>query len=282
MGPVLRWSEAVSGTWLRCLTCVLAATQAPGQLEVEKELPLPTAAQIQQLRRHTVVAKVLQRIEREHARAAQEIGRARTLLTRGDLVAATEHLHAARLAQEEVRGGDAWIRRLVRDHGVIQHMAVIEDLSFVRARVVKARRDLQVDLSELPAKDRALIRVLNRVALGILGRVLGGPTSFDEVVLQEIGARIAEIHTVGSRYARKTLWGKRFPFQKRRDLTPGATVELHYWKLKKGSIRELREGREYWLVLTPPLALKDPPRIAGQSGRTWIDLALRAAPRRRL
>jgi hypothetical protein len=72
--------------------------------------------------------------------------------------------------------------------------------------------------------------------------------------------------------------GRRFRFEKRRDLEPGRTIELHLWEDRNRfpGVRGLEEGHEYWLAIPPPVALKALPSMHGSSRRTWIKFVMRA------
>ena len=83
------------------------------------------------------------------------------------------------------------------------------------------------------------------------------------------------------RHAFATAYGRRFPFEKRRDAEPRESMELHLWMEAENfrDFEELEAGQTYWLAVTPPIALKSLPRAAGESGRSWITFVMRAAGR---
>ncbi|MEW6745210.1 MAG: hypothetical protein AB1486_20855 [Planctomycetota bacterium] len=218
--------------------------------------------------------KVIELIEQEFARAEEHTSRAEMLLTDGKTDEARAAIHASLRSQEELQQGVQWIQRLTGEELMKLHLSVIEDLSLVKVRVVHARPefDLDPDLSEIPdPADREAARSIERLN-ELAARELFGVDPF----AQYIEAQIVETHTRGSRYAFGTDMGRQFHFEKRHDVDAGRTIELHLWEDKNTfpGIRGLEEGQEYWLALTPPLALKFFPRRSGQSGRTWITFVM--------
>ncbi len=226
----------------------------------------------------TVGARILELIDCEAETAAKHLERAvETLLADSSaLDDARPALEAAKRSEGEVRLAIRWFERLMRE----DRRSSIDELSLVRAKVVSAHPSFDLEgkspLDEIEDPvERALIRGMHRLTDLALRA--------DEVYAQEIEALIVEAPAVGNRYAFATSRWREFPTEKRRDLDAGQTVELHLWEQWRffPGVRGLEEGAEYWLAVTPPLALKGIPRRVGESGRTWVVFALRASDRPR-
>ena len=91
--------------------------------------------------------------------------------------------------------------------------------------------------------------------------------------IKNVDAEILEVDTVGKRYAARTVRGKQFPSEKRRDLRQGGMIELEHDPPDTG-VGQMDEGRNYWIAITPPIASKAIPRAIGALGRTRIVFAL--------
>ncbi|MBI1851310.1 MAG: hypothetical protein HYR85_13300 [Planctomycetes bacterium] len=221
--------------------------------------------------------KLFELIEQESTRARQSTSRAEALLADGKTDEARAAALAARRSELEVQQAIFWFRTLTGEALMRKQVSVIEDLSLVKVHVVRTRSEFEIDLSNSPdAREREAAPLIP--LLQFAGQIVGRHVFDMDLFTQAVDARILEGPVVGSRYAFGTDMGRKSPFEKRRDLEPGQTVEIHLWadRFEFPEVRGLEEGQDYWLVVTPPIALKSLPRKAGEMGRTWITFVMRA------
>jgi hypothetical protein len=225
-----------------------------------------------------VEATLIELVRARLAEAAQDIGRAESLLDKGNVVDARRALQAARQSQEDARVGLRAIETLpTRLQG---YLSVTRDLSIVKVRAVDARPSFPVEVpEELRADLRAAGKEQDAQAFVGMVRLLGDVFAPEYRLFQDIDAEILEAHTVGKRYASQTVRGRQFPAQKRADLPAGGTIELHSSPPTTG-VGTLQEGQDYWVAITPPIAAKAIPREIGALGRTWIVFAMPAGAHR--
>jgi len=261
--------------WTGCLGCLLAAISAAAQRNIgmdgEPHLGPATASYTEScparpqgatpVHQQAVLTKLIQLLQRRQARATRHARRAESQLKEGKLVEARVALRSAQHDLEEVQRGVRWLEKtLPRWNDDAKY------LSLIRARIVRERAHIEA-LSEGASP---LVRAYGR----FVGRLF-------EAYGQDVDARILEAHAVGRRFDPQTIMGRLFPSRKRRDLGAGQDVQLNNVP-KETHIRQLNEGQEYWLVITPPLAIDAVPRAVGSSGRSNVVFALRARKRRRL
>lgn len=211
-------------------------------------------------------AKLIELIARELATAEERATLAERALAEDKAEEARAALEGIRRSQEQAQQGLRWIRKLSGKELMEGRLSVIEDLSLIKARIARALPEFELPVDPDPAH-------------GVFGRV--SERLRDGLFAQYIEAEVLEPNTVGSRFASGTEMGRRAPSEKRHDLEPGRTIELHLWERRNDfpGLEGLEEGRQYWLAITPPLALKAIPRMAGTMGRTWIAFAMPATDR---
>jgi hypothetical protein len=218
----------------------------------------------------------IDRLDEAIASAAASLDSVEPLIEAGSREPATAALARARRIDDALEQGLLWMRKLRGEPSMREHLCVVEDLSLVRVRVTRVRPEFEVGPDAAGGEDRRarLLIPLLQWAGGIVMRHV-----FDMDVLdQVVECRILEAPTAGSRYAVGTEMGKRHPLEERGDVQLGKTVEVHLWidRNSDPTLEGLEEGEEYWLALTPPLALKPIPRKSGNDGRTWVAFAMKA------
>jgi hypothetical protein len=223
----------------------------------------------------SAATRAIELLAQELGRADERRHRALKLLGIGETEEARAAVEGARRRLEAVQQGIRWTRALTGEQLLTHKVCVVEDLSLVKVRATGVRPEFEVDeeaVGELEPGARAqfeVIDLLTRLYVAGVG-----------LLAQSIEAQVLEAPVVGSRYPFATTRGRQFPAEKRRDLDAGSTVEVHLWALEDElpGIVGMEAGQEYWLLITPPVALKSIPRQVGESGRTWVLFALRCTP----
>ena len=217
--------------------------------------------------------KILELIEQGIARSEENLIRSRSLLAHGNSGEAHTALEMALQSQVEVHQGLYWIYRLTGEELMKKHNSINEDLSLIKVRVVNAVPALDLSVLFNTAFERKTSKLIQGRVKDAVEDMIGdvGVEHF-----QRIRAEILETHTVGSRYAFGTKMGRRYPLEKRSDVEPGQIIDVSLWEYKDTfpGIIVLERGKEYWLAITPPLALKSIPRMQGESGRFWITFVM--------
>jgi len=216
-----------------------------------------------------VQAKLIQLVEDKLAEAEKESVKVNSLLNNGETVKARATLQAARQRLEEARDGHRLIENLSSRLRVF--LSNSEDLSVLKVRILSTRTRIPhpSQLAEETAphlKDDPRWRRIEVIA-GSVYRL------FHVDRIKNVDAEILEVDTVGKRYAARTVRGKQFPSEKRRDLRQGGMIELEHDPPDTG-VGQMDEGRNYWIAITPPIASKAIPRAIGALGRTRIVFAM--------
>ena len=95
----------------------------------------------------------------------------------------------------------------------------------------------------------------------------------------DIDAQVLEALVIGPAYRPNTIAGIFNPDEKRNSLLPGRSINLNYgddpaYPTRYVSMDQDDEGKEFWLVISPPLAIKGITRMRGRSGRSGIVFAI--------
>jgi len=235
-----------------CAELIVERSGAGGGLEFDEggSIPEPSAFEPAE----AIRSQVIELIGREMASVDELMTCAVQLLDDGQVAEAREMIQEAKQAEAELRRGLRWTQVFATSSPEAAHC-----LSLVKVAVVRARPHAERISENGSPEARDWGRFLGRL----------------DSSRQDIEARVLEVHVVGRAYREESVRGMLHPFQLRSDLRPGRSVDLFAERRESGGVIDRsREGRDYWVVITPPEATEAVPRISGGGGPSRILLAI--------